>query len=58
MFLVFIEMKYKIDLDATYFKLHLTVIKFPTLEISSECVGGFTYVPYDIFRDIYLWCKV
>ena len=46
-------LKHKIDLDATYFKLHLTIIKFPTLEISSEWSGGFTYVPYDIFRGIY-----
>ena len=46
-------MKHKIDLDATYFKLHLTVIKFPTPEISSEWGSGFTYVPYTIFRDIY-----
>ena len=46
-------LKQKIDLDATYFKLHLTIIKFPTLEISSEWSGGFTYVPYDIFRGIY-----
>ena len=31
-FLVFIEIKHKIDLDATYFKLHLIIhlIKFPT----------------------------
>ena len=49
-------MKHKIDLDATYFKLHLTIIKFPTVE--SEWGGGFTYVPYDIFRGIYLCCKV
>ena len=34
--MVFIEIKHKIDLDATYFKLHLTIIKFPTLEISNE----------------------
>ena len=40
MFLVFIEIKHKTDLDATSFKLHLTVIKFPTLEISNEW-GGF-----------------
>ena len=33
MFLVFIEIKHKIDLDATYLKLHLTIIKFPTVEI-------------------------
>ena len=51
-------MKHKIDLDATYFKLHLTIIEFLTLEISSEWVGGFTYVLYDIFRGIYLCCKV
>ena len=35
-------LKHKIDLDATYFKLHLTIIKFPTLEISREWGGGFT----------------
>ena len=35
-FLVFIEMKHKIEIHATYFKLHLTKINFPTLEISSE----------------------
>ena len=46
LFLVFIEIKHKIDLDATYFKLHLTIIKFSTLEISSELSGGFTYVPF------------
>ena len=46
LFLVFIEIKHKIDLDATYFKLHLTIIKFSTLEISSEWSGGFTYVPF------------
>ena len=51
-------MKHEIDLDATYFKLHLTIIEFPTLEISSEWGDGFTYVPYDIFRDIYLCFKV
>ena len=51
-------MKHKIDLDATCFKLHLTVIKFPTPEISSEWGSGFTYVPYTIFRDIYLCSKV
>ena len=34
--LVFIEIKHKIDLDATYFKLHLTIIKFPTLEVSNK----------------------
>ena len=36
-FLVFIEIKHKIDLDATYFKLHLTIIKFPTLKAASGC---------------------
>ena len=51
-------MKHKIDLDATYFKLHLTIIKFPTLEISSEWCSGFTYVQYTIFIGIYLCCKV
>ena len=40
--MVFIEIKHKTDLDATYFKLHLIIIKFPTLEISSESSGGFT----------------
>ena len=58
MFLVFIEIKHKIDLDTTSFKLHLTIIKFPTLEISNEWGGGFTDVPYDIFRGIYFCCKV
>ena len=36
MFLVFIEIKHKIDLYLTYFMLHLTKIKFPNLHISSE----------------------
>ena len=27
----FIEIEHEIDLDATYFKLHLTIIKFSTL---------------------------
>ena len=59
-FWVFIEKKKKkkIDLDATYFKLHLTIVKFPTLESSSEWDVGFTYVLYNIFRDIYLCWKV
>ena len=34
-FLVFIEIKHKIDLDSTYLKLHLTLIKFPTLKTST-----------------------
>ena len=29
--LVFIEIKHKLDLDATYSKLHVTIIKFPSL---------------------------
>ena len=58
MFLVFIEIKHKTDLDTIYLKLQLTIIKFPTLEISSGWGGGFTSVPYDIFRGIYLCCKV
>ena len=29
-------MKHKIDLDTTFFKLHLTLIKLPTLELSTE----------------------
>ena len=53
-----LKKKHKIDLDATYFKLHLTIIKFPTLEILSGWAGGFTSVPYSIFRGIYLCCKV
>ena len=57
-FFVFSEIKHQTDLDATYFKLHLTIIKFPTLEISSEWSGGFTSFLYDIFRVIYLCCKV
>ena len=57
-FLVFLEIKHKIDLHATYFKLHLNKIKFPTLEISSEWSGGYTSVPHGIFRGIYLCCKV
>ena len=32
-FFVFIKIKHKIDLDATYFKLHVTTLKFPTIEI-------------------------
>ena len=48
----------KHDLDATYFKLHLTIIKFPTVEISNEWGGGFNHIPYNIFRGIYLCCKV
>ena len=39
------EIKHKIDSDATYFNPHLTIIKFPTLEISSQWGGGFTSVP-------------
>ena len=57
-FFVFIEITHKINLDATYFKLHFTIIKFPTLETSNEWGGDFTYVPYDIFRGIYLCCNV
>ena len=30
---MFIKIKHNIDLDITYFKLHLTIIKFTTLEI-------------------------
>ena len=56
--LVFIKIKHKIDLDATYFKLHLSIIKCLTLEISREWSGGFTSVRYNIFRGIYLCCKV
>ena len=48
-FLVFIEIK-QIDLDTTYLALHLTIIKFPILEISSEWCGGFTSVPYNILE--------
>ena len=33
---------------------HSTITKFPTLEISNEWGGGFTYVPYNIFRGIYV----
>ena len=55
---MFTEMKHKIDLDAIYFKVHSTIIKFPTLEISTVWGGGFTYVPYNILRGIYLCCKV
>ena len=33
-------------------------IKFPTLEISTEWGSGFTDVPYDIFRGIYLCCNI
>ena len=43
--LVLIEIKHKIDLDATYFKFDLAIIKFPTLEISCEWGDGFTSVP-------------
>ena len=32
-FFVFTKIKHKIDLDATYFKLHVTILKFPTIEI-------------------------
>ena len=32
----------KIDFDATYFKLHSIIIKFPNLEIPTEWGGGFT----------------
>ena len=49
-----LKKKHKIDLDATYFKLHLTIIKFHTLEISSDWGDGCTYVLYNIFRGIYL----
>ena len=48
--MVFIEIKHKIDSDATYFNPHLTIIKFPTLEISSQWGGGFTSVPYNILE--------
>ena len=58
LFLVFIERKHKTDLDVTYFKGHSTIIKFPTLEMSTEWGGGLTYVSYDILRGIYLCCKV
>ena len=37
----YVEIKHKIDLDASYFKLHLIIIKFPTLEILSEWVVVF-----------------
>ena len=57
-FLICNEIKHKIDLDAAYFKLNLSIIKFPALEISSEWGGGFTSVPYNNFRGIYLCCKV
>ena len=56
-FLIFNEIKHKTDLDVAHFKLNLSIIKFPTLEISSEWGGGFTSVPY-IFRGIYLCCKM
>ena len=55
---MFLEIEHKIDLDAPYFKLHSTIIKFPTLEISTEWGSGFTDVLYDNFRDIYLCCKM
>ena len=48
-FLAFVVIRHKINLSATYFKLHLTIIKFPTLEISSES-GGLTSVLYNIFE--------
>ena len=48
--MVFIEVKHKIDFYATYFKLHETIIKFPTLETSNEWGGGFSYVLYDILE--------
>ena len=54
-FLAFIEIKHKIDFDATYFKLRLTIIKFPTLKTSTT---SFTSAPYKIFRGIYLYCKI
>ena len=57
-FLVFLETKHKIDLHVTYFKLHFTKIKFPTLEISREWGGGYTSVLYGIFGGIYLYCKL
>ena len=46
--MVFIEIKNKIDSDVTYFKAYLTIIKFPTLKISVEWGGVFTYVPQNI----------
>ena len=52
-FLVFIEIKHKIGSDVTYFKLHLTIIKFPTPEILSEWGGGFTSASY-IFGGIFM----
>ena len=55
--MVFIETKHKTDLDATYFKLNLAIIKFRTLEISRKWGGGFTSVSYDIFSGIYLSYK-
>ena len=51
--MVFIEIKHKIGSDVTYFKLHLTIIKFPTPEILSEWGGGFTSVSY-IFGGIFM----
>ena len=39
-------------------KLDLAIVKFPILDISSEWGGGFTSVPYNIFRGIYLRYKV
>ena len=53
--MVFIEIKNKIDLDVTYFKAYLTIIKFPTLKISMEWGGVFTYVPYNILRSTYIF---
>ena len=56
--MVFTEIKHKMDLDATYFKLHSIIIKFPTQKNSTEWGDGFTYVPYNILRGIYLCYKV
>ena len=57
-YLVFIEIKHKVYLDTIYFKAHSTIIKFPTLEISTECGVGFTYDLHNILRGIYLCHKV
>ena len=47
-----------IYLNTTYFKVHSTITKFPTLEIPTEWYGGFTYDLYDILGGICLCCIV
>ena len=51
---MFLEIEHKIDLDAPYFKLHLTMIKFPTLEISTEWVV-FLLMSHTTFLETFIY---